>query len=240
MQYNRLYKSKFAQPTTYARFSSTVEDCIGFSYCLNSEDEEFIHSLQKSQKYNFPILSYVEAFLDQFENMCPTNEFIVDKDALIKVSLNIISKEYDPEDDGLLQDLAETVYDYWRLQRSKRCNRPLLARLKVETGRESDDSDPYVCFRRREVRQIRKTRGRDAHISEKIKKLRNELEDARHLVKLINQRETRHVESLILDEQIFKNRHSLKGLKRNLCIKGDDSDLISQVSILLGSMTKAN
>lgn len=228
LQYNHLYTSKFAQPTTYIRFSSTVEDCIGCNYCLSSEDENFIQTLHKSLKYNFPVNAYVEIILDNFESLCPSNELLIGKDALIDFTLNSISKEFNHDTEDALQSLVTAVYDYWRLQRSKRCNRPLLARLKFETGRESDDSDPYVCFRRREVRQVRKTRGRDAHVFEKLNKLRKELEDARHLVKLVNQREARYADDLIFDEQVFKNRYALKGVKRNLCIKGDDSDLINQ------------
>ena len=150
---------------------------------------------------------------------------------LMRISLNNIGKELGSATGSTLQELAGIVYDYWKLQRSRQCHRPLLARLKIETGRESDDSDPYVCFRRREVRQIRKTRGRDAHVYEKMRKLRRELEDARQIVKLINQRELRHMDSLGTDEHIFKSRLALKELKRNLSIKGDDGDFISQVSI---------
>ena len=228
LQYNHLYTSKFTQPTTYIRFSSTVEDCIGCSYCLSSEDENFVQTLQKSQKYVFPLNAYIEVILDNFESLCPSNELSLSKDALITFTLSYISKEFNQDVEDVLRSLVREVYDYWRLQRSRRCNKPLLARLKFETGRESDDSDPYVCFRRREVRQVRKTRGRDAHIFEKLNKLRKELEDARQLVKLVNQRENRHADDLIFDEQIFKIRCALKGVKRNLCIKGDDSDLINQ------------
>ena len=228
MQYDHLYTSKFTQPTTYIRFSSTVEDCIGCNYCLNLEDENYIQTLKRNLKYDFSVNAYIETILDNFESLSPSNEQFIGKDALITFTLNRISKEFNQDAEDTLRALVRSVYDYWSLQRSKRCNRSLLARLKFETGRESDDSDPYVCFRRREVRQVRKTRGRDAHIFEKLNKLRKELEDARRLVKLVNQRETRYADDLGFDEQIFKSRYALKGVKRNLCIKGDDNDLINQ------------
>ena len=195
---------------------------------MNAEDEDFIQYIQKRRKYDFCVLPFVEASLDTFENMCPVKESTINKERLITASLDNISKEFDREVGDSLYGLVETVYDHWRLQRSRRSNMPLLPQLKFETGRESDDSDPYVCFRRREVRQIRKTRGRDAHVLEKLKKLRKELEDARHLVKLINQRENGREKDLAFDEQIFRNRHSLKDTKRNLGIKGDDAELIDQ------------
>ena len=103
--------------------------------------------------------------------------------------------------------------------------------LKFETGADTDDADPYVCFRRREVRQIRKTRGRDAHSAEKLKKLRKELEEARELLAMIRQREITKKESLAIDRQLFEQRTSLRNLKQNLpdqYKQGDEDLLINQ------------
>lgn len=96
---------------------------------------------------------------------------------------------------------------------------------------ETDDSDPYVCFRRREVRQVRKTRGRDAQSVEKLKKLRKELEDARQLVALVKQREHTRREQLAVDRQLFEQRTSLRQVKRNLpdqYKEGDEDVLVNQ------------
>lgn len=102
---------------------------------------------------------------------------------------------------------------------------------KLETGAETDDSDPYVCFRRREVRQVRKTRGRDAHSAEKLKKLRKELEEARQIMALIRQREIIKREQLAIEKQLFEQRSSLRQVKRNLpeqYKEGDEDLLINQ------------
>lgn len=102
---------------------------------------------------------------------------------------------------------------------------------KLETGAETDDSDPYVCFRRREVRQVRKTRGRDAHSAEKLKKLRKELEEARQIISLIRQREILKREQLVIDKQLFEQRSNLRQVKRNLpdqYKEGDEELLINQ------------
>jgi hypothetical protein len=100
--------------------------------------------------------------------------------------------------------------------------------LQFETGQETDDGDPYVCFRRREVRQIRKTRGRDAQSAEKLRRLRKELEDARQLVALVRQRELARKEMLGIERQIFLQRSEVKEMKRKLGVKDDDEDLINQ------------
>lgn len=102
---------------------------------------------------------------------------------------------------------------------------------KFETGADTDDADPYVCFRRREVRQIRKTRGRDAHSAEKLKKLRKELEESRELLAMIRQREITKREQLAVERQLFEQRVNLRQVKLNLpdqYKEGDEDILVNQ------------
>ena len=145
------------------------------------------------------------------------------------------------DDDDLSDDarkFAEPVYEHWKDQRLKRGNKPLLPRLKFETGQDTDDIDPYVCFRRREVRQTRKTRGRDAQVAEKLRSLRQELESARMLVAKVKERENLRKEQLRLDKQIFEQRSAVRRHKQEHGIEGGDEDLINQKvrnnSFLLG------
>ena len=112
------------------------------------------------------------------------------------------------------------------------------ASFQFETGQDTDDSDPYVCFRRREVRQIRKTRGRDAQSAEKLRRLRKELEDARQLVALVRQREVARKEMLAMERQLFLQRAEVKEMKRKLGIKDDDEDLINQKVSFVNSLLK--
>lgn len=78
------------------------------------------------------------------------------------------------------------------------------------------------------MRQVRKTRGRDAQSAEKLRKLRKELEDARQLVAMVKQRELTRREMLAVDRLLFEQRSKVKEMKRGLGIKGDDEDLINQ------------
>ncbi|KAI5289134.1 Enhancer of polycomb-like protein 1, partial [Ascosphaera atra] len=96
-----------------------------------------------------------------------------------------------------------------------------------ETGQETDDADPYVCFRRREVRQVRKTRGRDAQSAEKLRRLRKELEDARELLRRVCERENMRKDQLVLERKVFQQRCEFKEMKRKLGIKEDDDELIT-------------
>ncbi len=81
------------------------------------------------------------------------------------------------------------------------------------------------------MRQVRKTRGRDAQSAEKLKRLRRELEEARQLLALVKQREAAKREQLIVDKLLFDQRNSLRQLKQNLPApykEGDEDLLITQ------------
>ena len=134
--------------------------------------------------------------------------------------------EEDAEDS--IRIFAEDIYEHWKSRRLQAGNKSLIPSLKFETGADTDEADPYVCFRRREVRQIRKTRGRDAHSAEKLKKLRKELEESRQILALIKQREVTKREQLAIDRRLFEQRASLRQLKLNLAdpYKGGDEELL--------------
>jgi enhancer of polycomb-like protein len=141
---------------------------------------------------------------------------------------------YDENIDEPARAYAKEIYEHWRARRSKSGNTGVQPSLKlkvIESANDADDNDPYVCFRRREVRQVRKTRGRDAQSVEKLKKLRKELEDARHLVALVNQRETTKRESLAVDRMLYDQRAQLRSVKQKLPEQykmGDEDLLVNQ------------
>lgn len=231
IEYDRLYPKVFAQPSSNIRFSSTVEDCIGVPYCMNSDDEAFL----KSYNERNPRPTAQQCTEDQFEDcMNFFEETLAAKQPYAAVDNTPVIGYAEMEesfDDTVGEEArkhAEDIYEHWKSQRLKRGSKGLMARLKFETGQETDDSDPYVCFRRREVRQARKTRGRDAQVTEKLRKLRKELEDARQLIALVCQRERGKRDQLTLDRQIFEQRNAVKEVKRNLGIRGDDEDLVNQ------------
>jgi enhancer of polycomb-like protein len=123
---------------------------------------------------------------------------------------------------------AKAVHEFWKARRLEGGNQSLHAALKFETHQETDDMDPYVCFRRREARQTRKTRARDVLSAEKLKKLRRELEDGRQLIQLSHERELHKKELILAEKAVFEQRQKFKAMKIRLGIKGDDEDLIHQ------------
>ena len=127
-----------------------------------------------------------------------------------------------------VQVFAKDIYEHWKARRQSSGNTPLQPSLKFEKNQELDDGDPYVCFRRRDARQTRKTRNRDVQSTEKLKRLRKELEDGRDLIRLALQRENTKRDLLKVEKDIFEQRCKLKETKVKLGIKADDDDLINQ------------
>lgn len=228
VNYEQLYPVPFHKPSTYIRFSQTVEECIGCQYDMSSEDNDFLKTYNAKpgpagalSEDDFERI--MEVFEDTAAEQTPfasIDNTVVAYDMMVP-GLNHIGSQQ------LLQH-AKAIYEYWKTRRQDAGNKPLPPTLKFETHQETDDTDPYVCFRRREARQTRKTRGRDNKIAETLKRLRRELEDGRQLVLVSYEREMMKRELLHMERAVFEERARLKHIKLRLGIKGEDDDLVNQ------------
>ena len=234
LEYAKYYARTYQQPATYIRFSSTVEDCIGCPYDMDEDDDVFLRSLNKKRKDASSHCSELEfeQVMYGFETTATEKQPYAAVDGTPVLSYDELETGIDEwiEEDRA-RTFAKEIYSHWKARRSQTSNQPLTIPLKGETGVDTDDADPYVCFRRRELRQTRKTRGRDAHSAEKLKKLRKELEEARELMVLIKQRENVKREQLTIERQLFEQRANLRQVKQNLpdqYKQGDEDLLINQ------------
>lgn len=78
------------------------------------------------------------------------------------------------------------------------------------------DVDPYVAFRRRELRSTRKTRRTDPASVSRLRDIRDSLKKAKDLFELINQRERMRKEHLRLEHVIFESRVAIREMRRQL------------------------
>ncbi|KAK5656146.1 hypothetical protein OQA88_4906 [Cercophora sp. LCS_1] len=228
LNYDELYSQRFSKPCTYIRFSQTVEECIGCMYDMTEEDEVFLKSYNQKRPASGQLSD------DDFERIME----VFEDTAFIRTPFAAIDQTVVAYDEMLhgLHELdkskvmphAKDIYEYWKARRQAVSNRPLHATLKFETHQESDELDPFVCFRRREVRQTRKTRARDVQSADKLKRLRKELEEGRQLVLASHNRELLKLDLLKTDRAVFEMRAQLKEHKIRLGIKTDDDDLINQ------------
>jgi enhancer of polycomb-like protein len=228
INYDQLYALEYPNPSTYIRFSQTVEECTGCQYDMTSDDDTYLKAYHSKR----PVQSQCSE--DDFEKIMELFESTADRQApFAAVDNTVISYEVmefalKEEVDEKIQAFAKDIYEYWKTRRQCSSNRPLQPSLKFEMHQDSDDGDPYVCFRRRDVRQTRKTRARDVQSTEKLRRLRKELEEGRQLVAMAHQRELAKRELIALDRQIFEQRARVKDIRIRLAIKADDEDLINQ------------
>ncbi|KAE9577449.1 Enhancer of polycomb-like protein 1 [Colletotrichum fructicola] len=229
INYDQLYPSHFQQPTSYIRFSQTVEECIGVSYDMTTQDDEFLKQYNSTKKTVASQLSEddFERIMEVFEEMASEQTPFASIDNTV-VSYETMLPQISQLGTQKLMAHSKHVYEHWKSRRQATGNKPLHPSVKFETHQESDEADPYVCFRRREARQTRKTRQRDVQSAEKLKRLRKELEDGRQLIIHSYEREMLKREVLNLDRIIFEQRARLKEMKVKLGIKTEDDDLINQ------------
>lgn len=195
---------------------------------MTSEDDGYLKA------YNLKRPAPTQCSEDDFEKIMEIFESTADRQAPFAavdntvVAYDVMDFVLKQEVDEKVRTFAKDIYEYWKTRRQVSSNKPLQPSLKFEMHQDSDDGDPYVCFRRRDVRQTRKTRARDIQSTEKLRRLRKELEEGRQLVAMAHQRELAKRELIALDRQVFEQRTKLKDIRIRLNIKGDDEDLINQ------------
>lgn len=96
---------------------------------------------------------------------------------------------------------------------------------------ESNDTDPFVCFRRRDAKAVRKTRRADNTPADKITRLRIELQQVSDLAANVATREMKKAELGRDTLLVLEARLRLVDHKRrfpHLCNPQDDQMLIEQ------------
>lgn len=241
IDYDALYSLTYQKPTTYIRTSQTVEECTGVQYNMTTEDDVFLKAYnqkkpQGSKCSEDDFEKLMEIFEDKHDSEIPFAS--VDGTILPYDDMkSLITQRFA----GRALSFAKDVFEYWKSRRQATNNHPLQPKLKEEVDQNKDDTDPYVCFRRRDVRQTRKTRARDTQSVEKLKKLRRELEEANSLVLLAHERELSKQKIVQLEKTIFLERAKVKEAKVRLGIKTDDDDLLINQRVRrshVGSLTQ--
>lgn len=110
-----------------------------------------------------------------------------------------------------LNRMARNIYPHWKQRREVRKGRSIFPSLNYD---ESNDGDPYVCFRRRDIRATRKTRRTDNYSVEKFQKLQYELQAANQLVSMVMQRERQKQASFKVEKELLEAKWKLFETKR--------------------------
>ncbi|KDE06922.1 hypothetical protein MVLG_02809 [Microbotryum lychnidis-dioicae p1A1 Lamole] len=122
-----------------------------------------------------------------------------------------------------LEPLARPIYPHWKHRRLARNGKVIIPQLDYD---ESNENNPYVCFRRRELKSSRKTRRSDAQNIERLTRLRNDLFAARALMLKVRERERLKLEAIELERKVFEVRVEARELKRRLGEGDGDEELL--------------
>jgi len=246
VKYDEIYPKTFSLPATYIRFSSTVEDSIGVQYCMNDDDVDFltnklndgkdVDGQMRKDKLSQCSEDTFEEVMNFFEETSARLQPFATVDNAAIEPLEEMEQSIDDSISADAQKFMKPIYQYWAARKSGRSLMPSIKVRVLDTATDADDADPYVCFRRREVRQTRKTRGRDAQVTEKLKKMRLELEQARQLLIMVRDREKLIAEDITVTRRVFTERGKLKEVKCSKNItgeKGEDDELLVNQKVCL-------
>ncbi|KAH9020325.1 enhancer of polycomb-like-domain-containing protein [Lactarius pseudohatsudake] len=107
---------------------------------------------------------------------------------------------------------AKVAYPYWKERRIERGGHRIIPTLNYD---ESDiKNESYICFRRRDVKAMRKTRASQASSSEKLMRLKQELATAAELVTSVLKREQLKREAAQQAKAVWEKREDFANLKR--------------------------
>ncbi|KAF8587580.1 hypothetical protein K439DRAFT_810742 [Ramaria rubella] len=117
--------------------------------------------------------------------------------------------------------LAKAIYPWWKDRRMERNGHRIVPQLHVliiEAQEKEDKTggSPYTCFRKRDVKPMRKTRTNNVMHTEKLTRLRTELQNSLELAQLVLQRERLKREAASIAVDIWHNRESLAEYMKQL------------------------
>lgn len=113
---------------------------------------------------------------------------------------------------------CEEILRFWQVKREQ-VGHALLPNLKHEDLSAKIGADPYVCFRRREIKAPRKTRRTDAQCMDKLKRLHYDLATSKVLLEAAFKRDKYKRECLVLETCLFEKYWAIESWK-----KGDGFD----------------
>jgi enhancer of polycomb-like protein len=127
----------------------------------------------------------------------------------------------------LLTRMARSIFPHWKSRREQRGGKSIMPQLNYD---ETNDNDPYVCFRRRDVRAARKTRRTDNHSVEQFQKLQFELRKAHDLATLVLRREREKQSLYAAEKEVWEAKWKLFETKRrwpSLGVTRDEEEIIT-------------
>ncbi|ORY36872.1 hypothetical protein BCR33DRAFT_742537 [Rhizoclosmatium globosum] len=219
-----------------------MDDYVGCPYCLDEIDDAFLKEWKEDCMKRGGDAIVEEEWLDEdaFEICMSVLERFgserlpTDTPAATEAISFFLANEptltYHPQ-------TFEKVFNHWCFRRfsapriqvtNMNPGRPIAPPLRVDDvthNPKADDADPYICFRKRDIRPQRKhTKRVDMASLDKLKKLHQDLVQVRLLLDQISAREETRRELLTMDAAFFEKRCLVRRLKRTFGVaEGDEN-----------------
>ncbi|KAJ2510245.1 Enhancer of polycomb-like protein 1, partial [Coemansia sp. RSA 2049] len=219
--YDALYPKNFTCPTSLIRSSETVEECCSPMYCLDDTDIEWLKTYNEKKQAADPELSEdeLENAMDQLESLTRDMVFLRSEDI---PSIDYLASHAADRDRPFAQHTISLVFEHWKQRRIVRGFKTVTAALQYEdTSKAAVEIDPYVCFRRREVRQGRKTRRADQKSLEQLRRLRVNLAMASQMLDLCVERESVKIQLVEDAQELARHRATVLRMRRRLGVAGN-------------------
>jgi hypothetical protein len=107
--------------------------------------------------------------------------------------------------------IARNIFPHWKARRERRKGHRIIPQLNFD---ETNDGDPYVCFRRRDVKVTRKTRQKDLMVLDRMKTIQPEMSMATKIVGMVFERERDKERMIKADRTLWDQRWNLIQFKR--------------------------
>lgn len=131
--FQKLYPKKFTQPTSYIRFSSTVEDCNGTAYCMSSADDDYVVKLNSVARKPLESISEddFESVMDLYESTIQLRQPFLSVDVTSLLSYEEMKSAFEEGLEPSLKNIAKLLYPHWKEQKVARGGRAIIPVLKV-------------------------------------------------------------------------------------------------------------
>ncbi|KAF8621954.1 hypothetical protein AX15_007385 [Amanita polypyramis BW_CC] len=206
---SRSAKAKGKEPDIVQPVSITEDEfelVVGLFEKVTHEKTEFLHhGLENGMSFP-PFSDYQETFTSSLPPAMFSNYSV---------------PSWVPQPQSLAR-IAKVIYPYWKERRMEREGHriiPVLNNDETDTQNES-----YICFRRREIKAVRKTRASQATSSDKLARLNLEFHYPLELAKAILTRETMKKELAQQSQVVWEKRAALVDFKRKFPSLGDKND----------------
>ncbi|EIW79222.1 hypothetical protein CONPUDRAFT_59856 [Coniophora puteana RWD-64-598 SS2] len=126
-----------------------------------------------------------------------------------------------PTSSSLLR-IAKSVYPHWRERRMDRGGHRIIPPLNFDEADVLNES--YICFRRREIKAVRKTRASQATSSDKLLRMQAEFVQSNDIAQLTLTRENMKRDNLQESLKVWEKRIEFMDFKRKFPMLGTKED----------------